>query len=71
MVYSQRPAGILGQKLERDLRFALPYHQMYNDQALVDDGPGRVAEADRKGAEDLANACFAGVGSDEDMFDIF
>jgi hypothetical protein len=70
VVYGQRPAGVLGQKLERDLWLALADHQMHDDQALVDNGPGRVAQAVGEGAEDLGDACLAGVGGHEDVLDI-
>lgn len=43
---------------------------MYDDQALEDYGPCRVAQAVREGAEDLSNTCFARMGRDKDVFDI-
>ena len=43
---------------------------MHDDQALEDDGPCRVAQAVREGAEDLSDACFACMGRDEDVLDI-
>lgn len=70
VVYGQRAAGVLGQELEGDVGLALADHQMDDDQALVDNGPGRVAQAVGEGAEDLGDACLAGVGGDEDVLDI-
>ena len=70
MVDGKGPAGVLRQELEGNFGFALPDHQVHDNQALVDDGPGGVAEAVRQGAEDLADARFAGVGCDEDVLDI-
>lgn len=70
VVYGQRSARVLGQKLESDLGLALADHQVDDDQALVDDGPGRVAQAVGEGAEDFGDARLAGVGRDEDVLDI-
>jgi len=61
---------VLRQVLKRDFRLALSYHQVYDDHALVYNGPGRVAQSVGEGAKDLRNAGFARVGRDEDVFDI-
>lgn len=71
MVYGKRPARVFREEAQGDLGLALPYHQVHDDQALVDNGPGRVAEAVRKRAEDLTHACLAGVGRDQNVLDIF
>jgi hypothetical protein len=70
MVYGQFPMRILSQVFECYFRLALPYHEMYNDQALEDNSPCRVAQAVRKGAKDLSDACLAGVSGYEDVLDI-
>jgi hypothetical protein len=70
MIDGQLSMRILRQKLQCNLGLALSYHEVYDDQALEYDGPCRVAQAVRKGAEDLSNTGFAGMCRDEDMFDI-
>lgn len=67
----QSPMRVLSQILKRDLRLALPDHQMHNDQTLEHDGPRRVAEAVREGAEDLGDTCLTGVRGHEDVLNIF
>jgi hypothetical protein len=62
--------GALGQILERDLWLALADHEVDDDEALEDNGPGRVAQAVGEGAEDLSDASFAGVRGDEYVLDI-
>jgi hypothetical protein len=71
VIDGQLPVGVLGEELESDLGLAFSYHQMDDDQTLEDDGPCRVAQAVGEGAEDLSDACFASVCSDEYMLDIF
>lgn len=70
MVDGQLSVWILRQVFERDLGLSFSYHEMYDDQALEYDGPCRVAQSVRKGAEDLSNACLAGMRRDEDVLDI-
>jgi hypothetical protein len=70
MVDGQLSVRVLRQKLERNLGLSLSYHEMYDDQALEYDGPCRVAQSVRKGAEDLSDTSFAGMRRDEDVFDI-
>lgn len=70
MAYGEGSAGVLSQEPEGDFGLALADHQVHDNQALVDDGPGGVAEAVRQGAEDLAHARLARVGCDEDVLDI-
>ena len=70
MVDCQLPVRALGEELECNVGLALPYHEVYDDQALVYDSPGRVAQSVGEGAKDFSNACLAGVCCDEDMFDI-
>jgi hypothetical protein len=70
MVDGQLSVWILRQKLQCNLRLALSYHEVYNNQALEDDGPCRVAQAVREGAEDLGDASFTGMCRDEDVLDI-
>lgn len=71
MIDCQLSAGALSQILKRDFRFPFPYHEVYNDQALENDGPRRITKSIRKRSEDLRYAGFAGMGCDEDMLDIF
>lgn len=71
VVDCQRAAGVLSQEVECDVGLALADHQVDNDQAFVDNGPCRVAEAVCQGAEDLAHTRLAGVGRNEDVLDIF
>lgn len=61
---------VLRQELECNVGLALPYHEVYDDQALVYNGPRRVAQPVGEGAKDLGNACLAGVCRDEDVLDI-
>jgi hypothetical protein len=61
---------VLRQVFQCDLRFALPYHEVYNDQTLEYDCPCRVAQPVGEGAKDLGDACFAGMRRDEDVLDI-
>jgi hypothetical protein len=61
---------ILRKVLEGDFRLSLPYHEMYDDQALEDNGPCRVAQPVRKGSKDLCNAGFTRVGRYQNMFDV-
>ena len=70
MVDGEPPVWVLCQILERDVGLPLADHQMDNDERLVDDGPGRVAEPVLQGAEDLGDAGLAGVRGDEDVLDI-
>lgn len=70
MVDGEFSTGTLSQILKRDLGLTLTYHQMYDYEALVDDGPGGVAKAVHQGSEDLSNASLAGMRCDEDMLDI-
>jgi hypothetical protein len=70
MVDGQLSMRILRQKLQCNLRLALSYHEVYDDQALEYDGPCRVAQAVREGAEDLGDARFTGMCRDEDVLDI-
>ena len=44
---------------------------MDRDQALEDDGPGRVPQTILQGPEDLADASFPRVCRDEDVFNVF
>jgi hypothetical protein len=60
----------LGQILECDFWLALADHEVDDDEALEDNGPGRVAQAVGEGAEDLSDTGLAGVRSDEYMLDI-
>lgn len=62
---------VLGQVLQCDLWLALSYHEMYDDQALEDNGPRGIAQSVRQGAEYLSDSSFAGVRRDQDVFDIF
>ena len=71
MVDCQRATGVLSQEVERDVGLALADHQVDDDEAFVDNGPCRVAEAICQGAEDLAHARLAGMGRNEDVLDIF
>jgi hypothetical protein len=41
-----------------------------DDEALEDNGPGRVAQAVGKGAEDFGDASLAGMRGDEYVLDI-
>jgi hypothetical protein len=70
MIDGQLSMRVLRQELECNLRLALSYHKVYNDQALEDDGPCRVAQAVREGTEDLSDPSLAGMRRDEDMLDI-
>jgi hypothetical protein len=70
MIDGQRSVRVLRQELECNLRLALSYHKMYENQALVYNRPCRVAQAVRKGAKDLSDASFTGMSRDENMLDI-
>jgi hypothetical protein len=64
------PVWVLGQVFQRDFGFALSYHEMYDDQALEDNGPCRVAQSVREGAKDLGDAGFSSMCRDQDVLDI-
>lgn len=70
VVRGQAAVGVLGQVLERDLGLALADHEVHDDEALEDNGPGGVAEAVGQGAEDLSDAGLAGMRRDENVLDI-
>ena len=62
--------GVLSQVLQGDFGLALSYHEMYDDQALEDNGPRRVAQSVREGAKDLGDAGFSSMCRYQDMLDI-
>jgi hypothetical protein len=61
----------LRQILKCDLRLALPDHQMDDDQAFEDYGPGRVAQAVCQRAENFCDPSLTRVSGNEDVLDIF
>lgn len=69
-VDGELPMWVLSQVLQGDFGFALSYHEMYDYQALEDNGPCRVAQSVREGAKDLGDAGFSSVCRYQDMFDI-
>jgi len=62
---------VSGQVRQGRIRRSLTDHQMDRDQALEDDGPGRVPQAILQGPEHLADAGFARMCRDEDVLDVF
>jgi hypothetical protein len=67
---SEFPVRVLRQILQSDLGLALADHEVYDDQALEDNGPCRVAQSIRQGPEDLCYAGFTCVCRDQDVLDI-
>jgi hypothetical protein len=67
---SQFPLGILRKILEGDFGLSLPYHKVYDNQALEDNSPCRVTQPVREGSKDLRNAGFTRVGRYQYMFDV-
>lgn len=61
---------MLGEVCESDLLRALTNHQMDGEEALEDNGPGRVSEAVVHGPKDLTHASFSRMRGNQEMLDI-
>ena len=53
------------------IRFALPNHEMDDDQALKDNGPCRVSQSRLESPKDLGDPSLAGMSRNEDVLDVF
>jgi hypothetical protein len=51
--------------------FALSNHEMDDDQALEDNGPGRVSKSILKSSKDLGDSGLASMSRNENVLDIF
>jgi hypothetical protein len=71
VVQRQTAPRVFSQILQRDFGLALSYHQMHDDKTLEDNSPCGIAQSVCQRSEDLCDACFARMRSNEDMFDIF
>lgn len=63
--------AVLTEICQGDVGRALTNHQMHRDETLEYNRPCRIAKSILERADNFGYACFARVGSDENVLDVF
>ena len=65
------PFGGIRDITQGQIALAFSYHEVDYDQGFENDRPCRVSQSQRKGTEDLCDACLASIGGTEYGLDVF